>query len=243
VRISLGFSKNAAQKQQTATRAWQNGVDFLEHALGAFQRILPHVEVTEWNIVRLFGLCAAACVIVYLNSDEFRPVKLFQLGIMAPALITQLLNGVAVINKTPSSPTTPAVHAGWLFIPQANAQPAAAPQVAPTVRDCTKPEDPSVSQQILKGLVGITPGNQWFIVVGSYGTAEAALSDAHELNARFPGKYHPEICGPTTVPNSPYRVVIAQYLTYPDAANVKNAAIAAGLPPDTWLWNPFAVNQ
>ncbi len=96
---------------------------------------------------------------------------------------------------------------------------------------------------MLKGLVGITPGNQWFVVVGSYGTAEAAVDDAKQINTRFPGKYQLQVCSPTTVPNSPYRVVIAQYMTYSDAAKVKNDAIAAGLPSDTWLWNPFAVTH
>jgi hypothetical protein len=100
-----------------------------------------------------------------------------------------------------------------------------------------------VSQQILKGLAGIVPGNQWFVVVGSYGSAEAAARDASEIKAKFPGKYQPQICAPTTVPNSPYRVVIARYMTYPDATQIKNDAIAAGLPSDTWLWNPFAVAQ
>ena len=206
-----------------------------------FSNLLPLVALTYF--VRLLILCASACAIVYANSDEHRPVKLFQLGMTAPAIITQLLNGAAVVNKTPASvPPAPAAHS-WLLIPEANAQPAPAAQVAPTVRDCTKPQDPTVGQQILKGLVGITPGNQWFVVVGSYGSAQAAIDDAKQVNERFPGKFQPQVCNPTEVPNSPYRVVIAQYMTYADAARVKNDAIAAGLPPDTWLWNPFAVTQ
>jgi hypothetical protein len=156
--------------------------------------------------VRVLALCISACVIVYLNNDEMRPAKLFQLGIMAPAMLTSMLNGAVIANKTPSSPTT------------------------------TPPA------QILKGLVGITP-NQWFVVVGSYGSAEAVVDDAKQINTRFPGKYQLQFCSPTTVPNSPYRVVIAQYMTYPDATKVKNNAIAAGFPSDTWLWNPFASTQ
>jgi len=69
-----------------------------------FAHLLPLEAFTYF--VRLLGLCAAACVVIYLNSDEFRPVKLFQLGVMAPAIITQMLNGAAVVNKTPTSPTT-----------------------------------------------------------------------------------------------------------------------------------------
>ena len=204
--------------------------------------VLP-LEALSYAL-RILALCMSACLIVYLNGDEARPAKLFQLGVMAPAMLTSMLNGAAIANKTPTSPTPPPpAHSSWLLIPQANAQPVAPPQTAAAVRDCTKPQVPSVSQQILKGLAGITPGNQWFVVVGSYGSAAAAADDAKQLNAKFPGKYQPEICSPTAVPNSPYRVVIAQYMTYSDAAQVKNDAIAAGLPSDTWLWNPFAVTQ
>jgi hypothetical protein len=43
----------------------------------------------------------------------------------------------------------------------------------------------------LKGLVGITPANQWFVVVGSFGGAQAAIDNAKEINVSFPGKYQP----------------------------------------------------
>src|SRR5262249_61750466 len=73
--------------------------------------------------LRVLALCVSACIVVYLNSDEARPAKLFQLGIMAPAMLTSMLNGAAIANKVPSSPTpAPAPHA-WLLLPQANAQP------------------------------------------------------------------------------------------------------------------------
>ena len=57
--------------------------------------------------VRLVALCASACIVIYLNGDESRPAKLFQLGIMAPAMLTSMLNGAAIANKTPASPTPP----------------------------------------------------------------------------------------------------------------------------------------
>jgi hypothetical protein len=149
--------------------------------LGALAPILVNLYVVDLqttltNLLPLKALSYAVrvlalCVIVYLNSDEVLPAKLFQLGIMAPAMLTSMLNGAAIANKTPSNPTTtPPAHSSWLLIPEASAQPAAAPQVAPTVRDCTKPQDPTVSQQILKGLVGITPG-----INGSSSSARMAL--------------------------------------------------------------------
>jgi hypothetical protein len=202
-----------------------------------FQNLLP-LEAISYAI-REFALCASACLVVYLNGDEVRPIKLFQLGVMAPAMITSTLNGAAIANKSPSI-QTPALSHSWLFIPEANAQTMASVQDGVPILDCTKPMNPTVQQQILKGLVGITPGNQWFVVVGSDPTAAEAVADINAINQKFPGKYQLQICGPTTVPNSPYRVVIGQYMTYVDATNLKNDAIATGLPSDTWVWNPFA---
>src|SRR4051812_48729433 len=54
-------------------------------------------------MVRVVLLCIAACLVVYLNSDEKRPIKVFQLGIAAPAVLTGMLNG-AVINKQNAPP-------------------------------------------------------------------------------------------------------------------------------------------
>ena len=42
-------------------------------------------------IIRVVALCGAACIVVYLNSDEDKPIKVFQLGIAAPALSTASL--------------------------------------------------------------------------------------------------------------------------------------------------------
>jgi hypothetical protein len=210
------------------------------------QTVLPNLLPLEAlsYVVRLLALCGSACLVVYLNSDEARPAKLFQLGVMAPAMLTSMLNGAAVANKNPSvAVSTPAAQHSWLLVSPANAQSSSAPQTADEVLDCTKPKDPTVSQQILKGLVGITPGNQWFVVVGSNPTVSEAVADVDTISQKYPGKYQLKICGPTGVPNAPYRVLIGQYLTYADATNLKNNAIAAGLPPDTWVWNPFATTQ
>jgi len=83
---------------------------FFIACLGAMTPILTNLLVVDLNTsltnlqvidgvtyaIRLFALCASACVVVFLNSDEQRPVKLFQLGIMAPALLTSIINGAAI---------------------------------------------------------------------------------------------------------------------------------------------------
>jgi hypothetical protein len=204
-------------------------------------------------LVRVVALCAAACIVIFLNDDETKPVKLFQLGIAAPALLTGLLNGAVIANqRTPPSQSSQTAPAATInhneretnqrfvfevpsFIGRAHAQGAGRPA---NVLDCTTPQDPSVSQQILKGLIGIVPDNQWFVVVGSNPTAESALADVATLNQRYAGRFSAKVCAPAAAPDNRYRVVIGEYLTYAAATKLKLEAIAAGLPGETWVWNP-----
>jgi hypothetical protein len=223
------------------------------------QTTLSNVTLIEglFYLVRLILLCVAACIVIFLNSDESKPIKLFQLGVAAPALLTGMINGAA-INKQlpPSQPNaqveparradsgTEARYQFALEIPSftgsARAQGAA---TRAKVLDCTKPPDPSVSQQILKGLIGIVPDNQWFVVVSSNSTAENAFADVTTLNLRYAGQFHAEVCAPAATPDSRFRVVIGKYMTYADATNLKLKAIAAGLPGETWLWNPMVATN
>jgi len=205
--------------------------------------------------VRVAALCTAACIVIYLNSDEDRPVKLFQLGIAAPALLTGMLNGAVIASKqsTPPQPnmqstsSTPS-HGSqngnknlfalefFSLVSVAQAQRA---EATVTVSDCTKPQSPTVTQQILKGLVGIVPDNQWLVVVGSYSNTTGAIDDANEQNIRFSGRFKTQVCAPLGGEDARYRVVLSEYNTYSDATKLKLAAITAGFPPDSWVWNPL----
>lgn len=218
------------------------------------QTTLSNVTAIEalFYSIRVVLLCVAACIVIFLNSDEKRPVKLFQLGVAAPALLTGMINGTAINKQIPQQPPSaqfePARRPGSglemerrfalempSIIGSARAQGAALPA---NVLDCTKPPDPSVSQQILKGLVGIVPDNQWFVVVGSNPTAESALADVNTLNQRYAGRFRAKVCAPAAAPDNRYRVVIGEYMTYADATKLKLQAITAGLPGETWVWNP-----
>jgi hypothetical protein len=229
--------------------------------LGALTPIITNLLVVDLNTslsnlhiidgvtyaVRLFALCAAACVVVFLNSDEQRPVKLFQLGIMAPALLTSIINGAAISIKAsgqgPQSSavqtTVPQKSSLFFLVGSAFAQASPVPQpsaAAPT--DCLLPAELSTTQQIFKGLIGLVPDNKWYVVVGSYGTLPAAVDDAAQIRARFGTKYSVSICKPLGGPDAQYRVVIGENLTYADGARLKVDAIAAGFPDSSWLWNP-----
>jgi hypothetical protein len=205
-------------------------------------------------MVRVGALCAAACIVVFLNSDESKPVKLFQLGMAAPALLTGMLNASVIANNhntssppsaqnAPAQPTRGSEYEAKRYftfgipsvIGSAQAQEAG---TTAGIFDCTKPQAPTFGQQVLKGLVGIVPDNQWFVVVGSNPTAESALADVSILNHRFSGKFHAKVCAPTSRADNRYRVVIGEYLTYPEATKLKLDAIGAGFPGETWVWNP-----
>lgn len=198
--------------------------------------------------VRLLALCAAACVVVFLNSDEARPVKVFQLGIMAPALLTSIINGAAISLKAsgqgPQSAAiqTPAAQkTGFSLVASAFAQTGPVPSGAAAPKDCLLPAELSTNQQIFKGLIGLVPDNKWYVVAGSYGALPGATENATQIRARFGTKYPVSICKPLGGPDLQYRVVIGENLTYADGTRLKIDAIGAGLPDNTWLWNPVGM--
>jgi hypothetical protein len=231
---------------------------FFIACLGALTPIITNLLVVDLNTtlnnlsvieganyaIRLCALCASACVVVFLNSDEVRPVKLFQLGVMAPALLTSLINGATISLKANAQASQ---NAAIQSLPQksefpsligtAFAQPAPSPEAAP-VKDCLLPAQLNTTQQILKGLIGLVPDNKWYVVAGSYGALPGATQNAAEIRNRFGTKYSVSICRPLGGPDAQYRVVIGENLTYADATRLKVDAIAAGFSDNTWVWNP-----
>jgi hypothetical protein len=221
------------------------------------QTVIPNITFISAisYALRLAALCAAACIVVFLNRDEEDSIKLFQLGVAAPALLTGMLNGAVIANQKSNVPIQSSqstqsapVHSSerdrnrYLSfevlsgITIAHAQDAASSN---GILDCTKPPSPTIGQQILKGLVGITPDNEWFVVVGSNPSADSALDDVKLFDKKLSGKFAVRVCAPAGGPDNRYRVVVGQYLTYDNASQLKAQAIAAGAPPDTWVWNPI----
>lgn len=204
--------------------------------------------------LRVVALCAAACIVIYLNDDESRPVKLFQLGVAAPALLTGMINGAVIANQKPAQQQTSAgaVVTGMLhepmsapgftfsFVGEARAQTAGANT---KVLDCRQPKEPTFGQQALKGFLGIQPDNEWFVVVGSNPTAESASGDADVINRKYSGKFSAKVCAPLGGADNRYRVVVGEYLSYDDATRMRVQAVAAGLPADAWVWNPMLPNK
>lgn len=194
-------------------------------------------------ILRVVGLCLAACIVIWLNSDEVKPVKLFQLGIAAPAVLTGMLNGAVLAKKIEQDPKAPAIvsrqtdGSNW-FTSSAYAQPAAS---VPGVDDCRRPRSLSASQQILRGLTGSSPDDQYFVVVGSTATPENAFAIVKAWNTHpsIAGKHQARVCAPVPGWEPRYRVVVGEDLNYLDATKLKNDVAKTGFVDGPWVWNPL----
>ena len=178
-------------------------------------------------LVRIIVLFYLGGLVAYLHKTEESPVKLFELGIVAPALITALLNGGNVdVIKTP-------VHAdrtaSVALVSEAFAQPPREGEVK-TYQLSTQ----SPVQQFFRGLTGSIPKEVWFVISGSYPTLEEARKEARKINEP-PKGFDAEIYASYRT-KAGYDVVIGANLTYEEAQKLRQKAVDAGLPRETMVW-------
>lgn len=175
-------------------------------------------------LIRVVALFVLGGIVGWLHKTECDPVKLFQLGIAAPALITAAINGGQV--TIPEKPAE-AVLRTSLFVATAWAQPAAETRL----KEFSLPKE-TATQQVFRGLLGATPKNVWFVIAGSHRTQQAAEQQAAGIRRKgFPADVYAPYGG-----NPYYAVVIAAQVTLPQARQLRLKAIRSGLPSDTYLW-------
>jgi len=180
-------------------------------------------------VIRVIILFYLGGLVAFLHKDENNPLKIFELGIVAPALITALLNaGHIEVTKAP-------VHTGGnpsvsiVFTPSAYGQ-------------TTNEEEPETFsmpketpfQQLWRGLTGSTPKNVWFVIVGSHLKLEDAEKQVQQIAQEKKG-FRAKVYAPYGE-NPYYAVVIGDYLTYEEAKQLRQEAIAAEFPKDIYLW-------
>jgi len=153
----------------------------------------------KFTLIALFGyglrtllLFYLGGLVAFLHKDEHSPFKLFQLGIVAPALITAFINGKNI--ETPESPTNIGQN---IYHAERITSPAPAPPPASSVRDTIQigavktfrllQETPS--QQLLRGLIDSKPKKVWFVIAGSHVERETAEQQAKEIRVKgFPAE-------------------------------------------------------
>lgn len=191
------------------------------------------VNITTFSVIgyilRVVILFYLGGLVAFLHKDEKSPVKLFQLGITAPALITALLNAgnVEVPKAAAEGPGTP-VSIGML-ISSAYAETSQPLEI----RKFSHSEE-SQTQQLFRGLTGSTPQKVWFVIESSYLKLEEAKAEAEKITKSNTG-FNGSVYAPYGS-NRLYSVVIGSNLTQDEAQQLRQRAIAAGLSRDTHLW-------
>ena len=176
-------------------------------------------------LIRVFALFAVGGLVGWLHRKEIDPVKLFQLGIAAPALITAAINGGNV--TLPNAPIDQNKQASWNVISQAYAQ--TTPEQG--LKHFSLPEETS-TQMIYRGFFGALQKNVWFVIAGSHLTREAAEKQVGQISkSGFSADVYAPYGG-----NPYYAVVIGAQLELSEARKLQQKAVASGLPKDTYLW-------
>lgn len=182
-------------------------------------------------LIRVAALFAIGGLVAVLNRTETDPLKLFQLGIAAPALITAFINGSNVtlpkkVSDQPVSDAKTSLFPTIAPISSAYAQPGAQNEI----KQFSFPKE-TATQQISRGLLGTLPKNVWFVIVGSHPKLEDAQRQAQQIRDQgFAADVYAPYGG-----NPYYAVVIGAQMTYADAQRLRSKALNAGLAK-AYLW-------
>lgn len=180
--------------------------------------------------VRVVILFYLGGLVAYLHKDENKPIKLFELGIVAPALLTTLLSAAGIEAHKPGPPPDQNQQAVSLFfLPVVYAQ----TYDASKLRKFTLPEQ-SRSQQLWRGLTGSKIDNVWFVTAGYYQRLEDAQRRADQISQQQKD-FKAEVFAPYGTARD-YPVVIGANLTFDDATALKRKAANNGLSADLWTF-------
>ena len=241
----------AASLRGTKDKELTNHTKILIGGVGALTPIVLNLVVvdlkttlTNLTVVVLLGYLLRVVVLFYLgglvayfHKGEKSALKLFELGIVAPALITALMNGTTNVPNARASYTPPAAAVGVMdaldvFTPTVYAQ-----TKPPEVKKYSLPKE-SVTAQLWRGISGNNNERAWFVVAGTYeaNQLEKARALVRRIQQSAPG-YNPEIYKNDKY----YAVVIGANLTYGQAKDRKQKASDAKIPTDgdIYLFDPW----
>jgi hypothetical protein len=195
-------------------------------ATGDFERFFSHlaVNIAAGYCVRAIILFFIGGFVVSLYRDEKQRIKIFQLGLGAPAMLAGLL---ATNSASPPKPAASLVpNAPFLAVVHAQAAPS-----KDEIKRFTLPT-PSAVGQFVEGLTGIQPKNVWFVIAGSFQSLDLARAYTAKINGDFPS-FHADVYAPY-LDNPNYSVVIGAHLTQSEAKALRDKAVGAGLTKQTY---------
>jgi hypothetical protein len=211
--------------------------------LGALTPVIMNLLVVDYSllfadfscpvftgyIIRVIALFYLGGIVAFLHKNENSAIKIFELGIIAPALITTIINASNV--QIPKNPVTDFEN------PEISLQliPSAYAELDPNkeIKTFSLPKE-TWTQQVWRGFSGSTHEKVWFVIVGSHRNLEDAKNQVQQIDQegkKFTAEVYKSYEG-----NPCYSVVIGANLTYDEAQQMRKQAVASGLPKDTYLW-------
>jgi hypothetical protein len=179
--------------------------------------------------VRVIALFYLGGIVAFLHKNENSAVKIFELGIIAPALITTIINASNV--RIPKNPITDFENPkiSLQLIPLVYAE----SNSNKKIKKISLPNE-TWPQQVWREFSGSTHKKIWFVIIGTYTNLEDAETQLQQINQegkKFTAEVYKSYEG-----NPCYSVVIGANLTYDEAQQIRKQAVASGLPKDTYLW-------
>lgn len=186
-------------------------------------------------IIRVTILFYLGGMTAFLHKDEDSPVKIFELGIVAPALITALINAGQIDVPKVALPESTDNISTIQFISSAYAQ-------TPQQKDTTKIEVKTFSmpketkiQQFWRGLIGLSPKNIHYVIVGTYEKKEDAQKQIDQIKAKT-DNFKAEIYFPYG-DDKKYAVSIGSNLTKLEARRIQKKAMESGYFKEVSIWS------
>ena len=179
---------------------------------------------------RVVGLMTLGALVAWAHGKETNSLRLFEVGIIAPALVTTMMNAAAARDSTVSAAKAQQVTAA-LFIPRAAYAQSSYSSGRDTVYAFDAPPE-SRLEQFWRGFTGVTPRDRWFVVLdvapmnrGEAREAKRNLS-ARGFKARLYGAGGPRT-GEVTV-------VIGDWLSEKEAEELLARAQRRSIPAMVW---------
>lgn len=181
-------------------------------------------------LVRTTVLFLLGGFIAYLHETETKKFTLFLIGLAAPSLIAGYINSASQSASQPGNLTQGKLtnQSSFSLIPSAYAQDATTPL---NIKKFTLPKQ-SPTEEFIQGLTGMSPKNVWFVIVGSHLRIEDAKKQAESANSKFKD-FKAEVYAPLG-DNPYYTVVIGANLTQSEAKRLRDSAVQAGFPKDSY---------
>ena len=185
-------------------------------------------------LIRVVVLFYLGGLVAYLHKDEKSPFRIFELGIIAPALLTALINANNVEVPNVAHAATGTKTSYNIFISSVYAQTDSVNDKQQEQLETFSMPDESFLQQVGRGLLGIKPKNVWFVVAGSFLSLNDAKKQMQKINA-MKKNYRAKIFNPYGR-DPHYRVVIGANLILKRAQLIQKKAIAEGISNGATIW-------